>query len=183
MEVEAYGGTEDRASHARFGLTDRNREMFGEPGRAYLYRVYGMHICLNVVTEPAGSPAAVLIRAVEVREGIEIARASRVAAAVAGRRVPPTGEDRAIIERRIAALPAARLAAGPGLVGAAFGLELWARGLDLCDSASPLRLEPDSARGPASVEASARLGVAFAGDPWASAPWRFFDPVSASVSR
>ena len=55
VEVEAYIGREDRASHARFGETDRNRVMFGPPGVAYVYLVYGMYDCLNVVTEPAGS--------------------------------------------------------------------------------------------------------------------------------
>lgn len=65
VEVEAYIGREDRASHARFGETDRNRVMFGPPGHAYVYLVYGMYDCLNVVTEPAGAPAALLVRAVE----------------------------------------------------------------------------------------------------------------------
>ncbi len=56
VEVEAYIGRDDRASHARFGETDRNRVMFGPPGQAYVYLVYGMYDCLNVVTEPEGSP-------------------------------------------------------------------------------------------------------------------------------
>ena len=64
VEVEAYIGVDDRASHARFGPTARNRPMFGSPGHAYVYLVYGIYDCLNIVTEPAGSPAAVLVRAV-----------------------------------------------------------------------------------------------------------------------
>src|SRR5690349_12389402 len=70
VEVEAYIGEDDRASHARFGTTDRNRVMYGPPGRAYVYLVYGMHDCLNIVTEPEGSPAALLVRAVAPIDGV-----------------------------------------------------------------------------------------------------------------
>jgi DNA-3-methyladenine glycosylase len=65
VETEAYHGPSDRASHARFGPTPRAAVMFGPPGRAYVYRVYGLHHCMNVVTGPEGFPAAVLIRAAE----------------------------------------------------------------------------------------------------------------------
>ena len=69
VETEAYHGPSDRASHARFGATPRTAVMFGPPGHAYVYRVYGLHHCMNVVTGPDGFPAAVLLRAAEPLEG------------------------------------------------------------------------------------------------------------------
>ncbi|HET8724848.1 MAG TPA: DNA-3-methyladenine glycosylase [Anaeromyxobacteraceae bacterium] len=69
VETEAYHGPRDRASHARFGPTERVAPMFGPPGRTYVYRVYGIHHCLNLVTGPEGFPAAVLLRGGEPVEG------------------------------------------------------------------------------------------------------------------
>ena len=167
VEVEAYIGEADRASHARMGPTARNRVMFGPPGVAYVYLVYGMHHCLNVVTEPEGRPAAVLIRAVEPLDGVDVMRAAREALRGSAGRTPD-----------------ARLAAGPGLVAAAFDIDRSCTGLDLCDPSSPLRLElrPDDEAAPA-IEATPRIGIAYAGEPWVTVPWRFVAAGSPSLSR
>ncbi len=155
--------------------------MFGRPGIAYVYLVYGMYDCLNVVTGPEGTASALLVRAVEPLEGFEAIRADRARVALERRRnigPDPTGE-----RDRLARLPDRRLASGPGLVGAAFGVDRTLTGVDLCDPDSPLRLEgpigsvPDDA-----ITASPRIGVAYAGEPWASRPWRLVMAGHPSVS-
>ena len=178
--MEAYAGPEDRASHARFGPASRAAAMFGAPGRAYVYGVYGMHTCLNVVVGPTGSGAAVLLRAVEPLEGVDLMRAARLAASVARRRA--AAADPATEAIRIARLPTGRLAAGPANLAAAFGVERDDDGLDLLDPAGALRLEPAGNDGPRhEIVATARIGVAYAGPGWADRPWRFV--VGAMATR
>jgi DNA-3-methyladenine glycosylase len=155
--------------------------MWGPPGTAYVYLVYGMYDCLNVVTEPIDSPAAVLVRAVEPIEGETAMRAARIGGLARRRRLQTAGIDR---ERdRIARLPSVDLARGPGLVAAAFSIDRAATGIDLLDPASPLRLEPpDPADRPPEPAWTPRIGIAYAGEPWVSWPWRLIDRSSASVS-
>jgi DNA-3-methyladenine glycosylase len=144
VEVEAYLGPEDQAAHSSHGLTARNAAMFGPPGHLYVYLVYGIHHCANVVCGPGGKPEAVLLRAASLTEGEELAR---------GRR---------------GAVPEARLAAGPGNLASAFGIDRSLNGADLL--AGPVRLAAAS-RSP-DVERTPRIGVGYAGD-WKARPLRF----------
>lgn len=181
VELEAYDGEEDLASHARFGSTKRNAVMYGPPGVAYVYLVYGMYNCLNVVTSVEGKPAAALVRAVAVVTGADEMRAARLGdVAGSGARGDGASSERA--RKRLAALPAARLASGPGLVCAAFSIGRDSDGRDLCDPASDLRLEIWDDDEPLPVEAGPRVGIDYAAEPWRSRPWRFFVPGNASVS-
>lgn len=172
MELEAYIGEDDQASHARFGRTARNEVMYGPPGRAYVYLVYGMHDCLNLVTEPEGRPAALLVRAVEPLEGTEAMATARVERARSRRRGPPRPATTAAELARLAR--SARLASGPGLVAAAFDLSRADTGRDLFDAAAPIRIEPRPVdEPPPAVVTGPRVGIGYAPEPWRSIPWRF----------
>lgn len=109
-------------------------------------------------------------------------RVARIVRATARRR-SLIGARAAAEAERIAGLPRARLASGPGLVAAAFGLASDWTGMDLCDPASPLRLEAAPVNeAPPVVSATARIGIAAAGDPWTSHPWRLIERGHPSVS-
>jgi DNA-3-methyladenine glycosylase len=170
VEVEAYGGPEDLASHARSGLTARNASMFGPSGHAYVYGVYGTVCCLNVVTGPTGDAAAVLIRAVDPIAGAEAMRAARVRHAITTRRADRL--DPSATAARLARIPDDRLAIGPGNVAAAFDVGRGEDSVDLLDPTGSLRLEPGDGRAFV-IRATARVGVAYAGPGWADRPWRF----------
>jgi DNA-3-methyladenine glycosylase len=145
VEVEAYRGPDDPASHAFRGTTARNRAMFGPPGHAYVYFTYGMHHCLNVVTGPAGRPAAVLVRALEPLAGLDRMRARR-----------GVGE-------------AARLARGPGCVARALGLTRSHDGLDL--TRAPLWVsDAPPRRGGRAVARGPRIGIRAGRE----RPWRLW---------
>ena len=174
METEAYGGPEDRASHARAGRTARTGVMFGPPGRAYVYLVYGMHHCLNVVCGPEGEAAAVLIRALQPLDGLERMRHARGWWRTAPGRSAPGGD--------------ARLAAGPARLCQALGIDRSLDGLDLLSDDRLRLVDPRraarSAWGPGErVVAGPRVGVAYAGPEWATRPWRFGIAGHASLSR
>ena len=146
--------------------------MFGPPGVAYVYLVYGMHHCLNVVTEPEGTAAAVLVRAVEPIAGLAAMRAARLA-------------TRATRATRIArsAPPDRRLASGPGVLCAAFSITRADTGRDLLDPSGELRLELAASPLPDErVAATPRIGIDYAPTPWRDEAWRFIDRSSAAVS-
>ena len=154
VEVESYH-EEEPACHAFAGLTGRTRVLFGPPGRAYVYRSYGIHALLNAVAEAPGVGAAVLIRALEPVEGIELMRARR-------------GLE-----------PLHALASGPGKLTQALGI-----GLELNDTSllgeGPIEiLPPGPGQRPPKLAIGQRIGITKA----ASLPWRFCDPRSRSVSR
>src|SRR5262245_34945359 len=146
LETEAYVGLEDKASHASRGLTPRNAMMFGPAGFAYVYMIYGVHHCLNTVTEYEPYPAAVLIRAAQPCEGLELMRARR--------------------RRHDVRL----LANGPGNLCQAFGIDRHLNGTDLCGD---VLFVEDRGSLPADIVVTTRIGVEYAG-PWKDMPWRFY---------
>ena len=154
-EVEAYAGESDPGSHAFRGRTPRTEVMFGRAGLAYVYFTYGMHWCMNVVTGPDGTASAVLLRAGEVVEGLESARARR-----------PGAKDR-------------DLARGPARLTKAMGVDGSLGGTDLLDPSAPLRLQPGHRADPARVQVGPRVGVAGLGAP---TPWRFWLADEPTVS-
>ena len=157
--------------------------MYGPPGRAYVYLVYGMHDCLNIVTEPIGSPAALLVRAIEPLEGVELMRVSRTRRAAARRRVPDAGVLGQTMPA-VSAVPDRRLAAGPGLVCAAFDLDRSLTGHDLFDPNAAVRIEPPPPAEPAPVVIrGSRVGIGYAARPWTEMPWRFAIAGNPAVSR
>lgn len=158
VETEAYVGPHDDASHAaaRIGRTPRNEIMFGAPGLAYVYRIYGVHYCLNAVTDAVGFPAAVLIRALEPLQGLPLMRRRRALA--------PDAKDWLI-------------ASGPGKLAAALGITVAHNGIALTQS--PLWIETGSPVAADAVACGPRIGITRAAD-W---PLRFMERGSPWISR
>jgi DNA-3-methyladenine glycosylase len=154
VEVEAYLGLDDLAAHASRGLTQRTQVLFGPPGHAYVYLIYGMYECLNLVAEPDGTPGCVLIRALEPMAGIDLMR-----------------------QRRPRARSREDLASGPGKLTLAMAINRRHNGADLTRGSLTVRAlgnEP-----PAEIGVSSRIGIRQCVD-W---PLRFFNPGNRFVSR
>jgi len=154
VDTEAYHDSEP-ACHAFVGLTGRTRTLFGEPGRAYVYRSYGIHALLNAVCEPAGVGAAVLIRALEPLDGIELMRARRGVAGVE------------------------QLCSGPGKLTQALSVELTENDTPLTGAGPVAIAAPPPAWRSVEVVAGERIGITKA----VELPWRFCARGSRHVSR
>ena len=148
-EAEAYIGETDLGCHARAGRTPRTAVMYGPPGHAYVYFTYGMHWMLNFVTEAEGFPAAVLIRAIQPVEGLEIIAARRKG------RPQPIWTD------------------GPGKICQALGIDGGLNGTDLCAAEAVLFVEEGDPVPDECVTIGPRVGLNSVPEPWKSIPWRF----------
>jgi DNA-3-methyladenine glycosylase len=154
VEVEAYLGIDDRAAHSWRGVTNRTRVIFGPPGHAYVYFIYGMYECLNFVAEPEGKAGCVLIRALEPLAGLATMRRRRPTA----RRV----ED---------------LASGPGKLTLAMGITRKQNGADLVEG--PLHLLRPLDETPFHIDVTPRIGIRHSAD----LPLRFAIAGNRFVSR
>lgn len=148
-ETEAYVGESDLACHARAGRTPRTEVMYGPPGRAYVYFIYGMHWMFNVVAEQAGSPSAVLVRAIVPDEGLDAIAAQR------GGARPRDWTN------------------GPARVCQALGIDGQSNGADLTSAAGCLVIEPGQPPAELKIIAGPRVGIQNVPEPWRSMPWRF----------
>ena len=155
VEVEAYAGAADPASHAFRGRTARNATMFGPPGRLYVYFSYGMHFCANVVCGEHGEASAVLLRGLTPVAGIEEMRAAR------GARL-----DR-------------DLCSGPGKLCQAMGIDRAFDGADLVTGDRGVAVLDDGTPPPEAPGVSGRIGISVA----AEVPWRFYVPGAVGISR
>ncbi len=152
IETEAYAGPDDSASHA-YRRTPRSDIMYGLPGRAYVYFIYGTHHCLNAVTDADGVPGAVLIRALLPQEGVDLMWQNRG--------LPPQPVVQTV----------RGIADGPGKLCQALGISISENGLDLTENAR-LFIEDDVTAPVDQIEATPRIGVR--GDEETRArPWRF----------
>lgn len=165
VECEAYVGQNDSACHASRGRTPRNTVMFGPPGRAYVYFVYGIHYMLNVVTEPEGAAAAVLLRAVQPLEGIET-----------------MGRLRCAPEAKAPTLGRRFLTGGPARLTQAMAVDRAFNNANLLEGAE-LWLEPGTPVADELVARGPRIGINSAAEPDRLAAWRFWVRGNPCVSR
>lgn len=156
VETEAYVGPHDLACHAAKGRTARTEVMFGPPGHAYVYFIYGVYYCLNIVTEEVGHASAVLIRALEPIEGIEL------------------------MQKRRGTEKLHSLASGPGKLCLAMAIDKTLNGVDMCRG-NILYVEDRGETRP-KIVARPRIGVDYAGK-WKDKPWRFLIRGSEFVSK
>jgi DNA-3-methyladenine glycosylase len=161
-EVEVYRGQADPASHAFRGPTARNAAMFEEPGRLYVYRHLGLHHCVNVVTGPDGFASAVLLRAGEVVDGLDVARARRRSAGVLRSDVD--------------------LARGPARLAVALALDLTAYGADLTQADGDVVMHRDFSAPTLPHVTGPRVGVSGVGADADQFPWRLWLPGEPTVS-
>lgn len=157
-EVEAYSGQTDPASHAYRRKSGRNQVMFGPPGYAYVYQIYGLHFCVNLVCQPAGTAEAVLLRAGQVVDGAEVAWT-----------------------RRASARTELQLARGPALLCQVLAIDRRFDGTDVCTEDSPVRMRgpgPGHAPEAGTIRSGPRVGVTQAAD----FPWRFWIDGDLTVS-
>ena len=154
VETEAYLGGDDLAAHSARGITGRTRVIFGPPGHAYVYFIYGMYECLNLVAEPDGKPGCVLIRALEPVAGIETMQ-----------------------RRRPAAHTLHDLASGPGRLTLALGITRAQNGADV--TRGPLTVRTPAHEDPFEIEVTPRIGIRHCAD-W---PLRYTIKGNPFVSR
>lgn len=159
VETEAYIGREDSACHCSKGRTPRTEVMFGPPARTYVYLIYGMYYMLNLVTEPEGFPAAVLIRAVEPLAGLE-----------------------AMQSRRPRVSKTINLTNGPGKLCRAFGIDSNLHNWNV-SLGQTLWLEPGHPPSDTAVATGPRIGIAYARPEDRAAPWRFWLRDNLFVSK
>lgn len=155
VEAEAYRGSDDPASHAYGGMTERNAVMFGEVGHAYVYFTYGMHYCLNVSAGEGGTPGAVLLRAVEPLMGISVMR------------------------RRRHVIGDLELTNGPAKLTLAFGIKRSLNGVDMTKPGRLCIADAEVKGNRPDIEATARIGITRGLDK----QWRFFVKNSPYVSK
>lgn len=174
IETEAYGHEEDLGCHCRHGRTPRTAVMYGPPGKAYVYFTYGMHWLFNVVVEPEGLPAAVLIRALYPVEGVPEMVAHRRAAIGKKKRIEATPEkDDLHLDEKKPGIDHRWLTGGPARLCQALCIGGDLNGVDLCSPQTGLFIESGEEIPDWAVTLSPRVGLNTVPEPWKSLPWRF----------